>query len=61
MQDLMQHDVQQDVPFYVEGDPLATFTTLSEARVEAGRRQHLGERRSLQIMQEGKVVDLKRF
>jgi len=46
--------------FYVEGDWLPCIR-LSEARARAGMLQAQGQHRSLQIMQDGIVVSLKRF
>lgn len=47
-------------PYFVQGDKVPC-ERLSDARVRAGILQFRGRRRSLPILQDGKVVDLKRF
>lgn len=46
-------------PYVVKGRP-ERHATLAAARMEAGRLQYLGYPYSLQILQGGRVVDLKR-
>lgn len=53
--------IQPRIPFTVEGQPGVHHQNLSDAKCAAARRQQAGERRSLQILQGGKVVDLKRY
>lgn len=48
-------------PYYVETRPNEPQATLKDARCLAGREQHNGIYRTLRILQDGEVVDLKRF
>ena len=48
-------------PYYVQTRPNEPQPTLQAARCLAGAEQHNGISRSIPILQDGEVVDIKRF
>lgn len=48
-------------PYFVQTRPNEPQATLRDARCLAGADQHNGIRRSIPILQDGEVVDIKRF